>query len=275
MNNLLEHAKNMNEPENIEDACIFYANTEEAVTIKSLCEFLNTNLSTIGEFKFGTKRITLKGTDKEENCLIDFYLEKKNFNKYHCSEELIRGVPLANFYSMFKSIKKKDRVSIWITKDDKTTIRSRIYNADKERNSVSFTPTTSDIKNDRKLELCPKYNEPVSIQANELQRMCRDLQPYKTIEAICYQGGIIFSANDGELIGKSFIYGEPYKEKANMNIFKKIYDTQLFCKMAKLYSFSKRIHIFTYEEVPMKINANIGNLGEMNIFIRNENEKEL
>jgi len=267
---LIQQATQLNEPEDIEHDCIFYANTDEAVIIKSLCEFLHTNLAHTGNFKFTKNKIVLQGTDKEENCLIDFFLDKKNFNKYYCDRDYVRGVPLSNFYSMFKSLKKKDRVSIWITKNQPTIIKSRIYNSDKERDSGSFTPTC-DIP-EVEISLPTNYNEPVSIPANELQRMCRDIQIYKTLEVICYPGGMTFNAQDGDFIGKQFHYGNLPKEKDKHKIFKNIYDTQLFCKMAKLYGFSKRIHIYTFPQVPMKINTNIGTLGEMNIFIK-EDEK--
>ena len=273
MGDLFQQILSNDVPENYVEECIVYLKTDEAVVIKTLSEFLNNNLGITGTFNFTKKGIFLKGIDSDEKEMIDVALHEKNFDKYHCDRPYSRGVPLDTFHSMFKNLKKKDRVILYITKADPTKIRTRIYNDDKDRDSRSFTPTCDPIPVD-----CARikgYKKPISIPGTEFQRMCKDIQSYKTIDVICYPGGLIFQTRQGQMAGtdKTFTYGDkkPTKEDDENNlIYVYTFDCKLICQMAKLYGFSKRIHIYTLKDVPMKINATIGTLGEMNIILKDE-----
>lgn len=258
------------EPVDIEKDCIFYAKTDEGINIKNLSEFLANNLDGDATFQFNKKGIFLKGADSDERIYIDLFLDKKNFSKYFCAYNYARGVPLSNFNNMVKNLKKKDKVSFFIKKSEPKKIRSRIINEDRQRNSGSFTPTKDPKFFDVKLPDC--YDEPVTIPATELQRMCRDISQYKTIDAICYPEGLIFKATEGELMMKKFNFGREATEEdcKNNMVFQNIYDTKLIIQMAKIYGFSKRVHIYTMKRTPMKINADVGQLGTINILIRED-----
>ena len=105
--------------------CLLYIYTHEAYTFKVLAELLQ-NCIIEACFIINEQGITLTGTDSKTPAgtkLVHLELLRENFPIYQVpKEELQIGLNLMHLFKMLKSIKKKDKLTLFINKNNQLNL---------------------------------------------------------------------------------------------------------------------------------------------------------
>lgn len=243
---------------------IFKAKTNSAHTIKILTEILYNNVKNIC-LEINKDGIKIHAINSFRSILLDIELNTDNFNlyKYKLSETLYVGICASHLYKMLKSIKKKDSLCLFISKDKKNEIGIQVTSSESERITTSYLNITSE-------QICftdfPKdYTKSNLIQADEFSKMIKDLQTIGKTIRIVKDNFITFTASIERLFKRTVAFGPNDIED---DIFDSVFSTELFSNISKINSISKTVHVSVKNGNPIFIKCNVGTLGILKIFIK-------
>jgi proliferating cell nuclear antigen PCNA len=259
---------------------IFKVKTTEAFQLKTLSELLAININT-ALFNIDKDGIHLCMLDNERKVLIKLELKKVGFSIYKLkTDKLSIGLNLNQFYKMLQNIKRKDTVTIYI--DDKSPNDLAIKVIPKEHNRV--TTSFVKIQNAQHLEITvpnPKnYNDYVIISSSEYHKMTKDLSKINNnISVKSKNFGIQFICDDGGLSKRNVDFGEindsddeEEEKNNNTNEYNQTFAKEQLSRISKMSGLNQTMQIFPGK--PLLFKSNIGNLGEISIYVKSNEELE-
>ena len=248
---------------------MFRAQTNEGFLFKVLAELLQQNIKSCC-LNLNEEGITLQMTDNQCKVLVDVVLEKDKFNiyKYKFSEKKIIGLNLSHFYKMLKSVKKKDTVELFIKDDNDYNFGIKITPKDNSRTTTSYIK----IQNIQNIEIkIPTgYNNSIIIPSGEFHKMIKDMvQIGNQIEVQATKNTILFKCISEGIYSREVMFGVE-DEDENKVIFKDTYYTEQLNKIIKISGLSNKLYINTTSNLPLLFKTNVGTLGMINLFIKND-----
>jgi len=251
---------------------MFRAQTNEGFLFKVLAELLQHNIKSCC-LNLNEEGITLQMTDNQCKVLVDIVLDKDKFNiyKYKFSQKKIIGLNLSHFYKMLKSVKKKDTVELFIANDNDYNFGIKITPKDNSRTTTSYIK----IQNIQNIEIkIPEgYNNSIIIQSGEFHKMIKDmLQIGNQIEVIATKNTILFKCISEGIYSREVKFGIEDEYEDNEVIFKDTYYTEQLHKIIKISGLSNKLYINTQEKLPLLFKTNVGTLGQIKLFIKNNNK---
>ena len=256
----------------------FRAKTVEAYTIKSLSEVLQ-NILTDVCFSFNSDGIKLLTVDNKRpaHLLLNLALKGQSFDEYHCPKPLSVGMNLQHVYKLLKSIKKKDKIELFIQKNSPKLLGITTIQAD------SGQPVTSHIKiqtlSQVATEIPDDYGHPVHIPTSTFQKMCKDMQSISNKINVYSKGTFLkFSVDVEGLYNREVPFGE-LDEEAEDDEYEDIFHTKSLSQLIKVSGLNARMQVFTPPpnseiEIPLKISINTGQLGKLEIYIKSVSQIE-
>ena len=244
---------------------IFKVKTKEAYVIKILGELLSNTI------KFAPIRVTERGisltqSDAKMEQLIDIMLYKENFNHFKCAEPLSFIVNSTYLYKMLKSIKKKDSVSLYITREEPLKLCICVEKQD-ENNKT--TTTIGITQNRPEIFTLPEgYENPVIMSTKEFQNM-KNLHPIGRIVRVTSKPGYIkFFSDGGDLFSRDIVIGD--ENESDSEPYIQHFNTNHLTGLTKCANASQsgNIQIFVQQALPLKIKMRAGNLGDLTILIK-------
>ncbi len=254
---------------------IFNCQTTEAYFIKVLVELLASNLKTacLGLSKTG---INMCMYDNPKKTLITMELNDKNFNefKYDFKEEnTCIGINLSYLHKILRSIKKKDELRIFISKDNLLELQIETISKD-GNNTNQYNGSTIRIQDIQKFftPLPIGYERPIIVQSTKFQKMIKDLVSIgsSSITLTTHSHHINFTANAEGILSRTVSFGNISKsnEKTD-NIFVSTFSTDQLTRMIKISCLSQNIKIYPGTDLrPIMFETNIGTLGTISIYIK-------
>lgn len=249
---------------------LFKAKTKEGFILKVLGELLQNTLK-FAPFRFTENGIFLRQADQKREQLIDISFNKENFVIYKCSKNINFIVNAYNFYKMLKNIKKKDSVTIFITEEKPDMLGITVEQTDENNKITTYIKITTNIVED--IGLPEGYSNPIIMNHKEFQKM-KNLQNISQQILIESKPGYIkFFCDGGELYTREIIIGEEdddeYEEK-EVQLYKQNFYTHHLTLLTKCAGLSGNVQIFTHEDLPLKIKMNLGNIGELIVYIKSK-----
>ena len=258
--------------------CIFKAKTQEGYIIKVLGELLQ-HIVKIGCFILDKDGITLRMMDSHRKKLVDIQLDASKFSIYKFkTEKKFLGLNLSYFYKMLKSIKKKDSIVLFINDDKEDMLGIKVIPPENNRITVSYIKIQS-IQN-LDIELPIGYKHSINVQSSEYQKMCKDMANISTyINIYAKKFHIKFSGNASSIYSRNVMFGEiddsDSDEESNFaGEFCEDFETEQLSSIIKIAGLNNTMQIFPQTNLPLLFKTNIGNLGELQLFLKSKKQIE-
>jgi proliferating cell nuclear antigen len=250
---------------------LFRCKIHDAYILKILIELLQNNIKT-GCFAISQQHISLRMTDSNYRSLFDVKIDAENFNMYsfHSETPINIGVNLNHMYKMMKSIKKKDSLLLFIDMEKQQDLGMQIIPKDQSRLTTSYIK----IQNIQNLEIeLPSfglYQHHILVSSNEFAKMCKDMVNISntmTINAMQYS--VQFLCDVGSVYSKDVILGETDSTDTRV-YFTDDYNTEQFARILKISGLQTSLAFHFSQDIPLWISSKIGNIGNINIFIKSK-----
>jgi len=257
---------------------LFRCKTKGGYFIKILVEIISNNIKT-GSFTISKKGITLCMHDSPQKTLVDLNLQSTNFEKfvYNSNQPSKQvGLNLNHFFKILKSIKKKEALELFITRDRDEELNIRTTS--KESNHK--ITTTMKIQNIQSISIdIPIYNiNSVIISSSEFQKICKELNIIgsDTIQIIKNKGKIQFIADADDILKRNVEFGDSDSDsESEAEIYNSKIDVDQLNRIEKLSGLSNNIHILIIDNFsPILFKTNVGSLGTISIFIKSKELSE-
>jgi proliferating cell nuclear antigen len=262
--------------------CVLYVYTPEAYTFKVLAELLQ-NCVIEACFVFNESGITLTGTDSKSangTKLVHLQLLRENFPVYMVpKEELQIGLNLMHLFKMLKSIKKKDKLTMYIDKNNQLNLGLQIQGNENNFFSESHVKITNHRSVDT--EFPDGYDNPIITSSKEFVKLKSLNRVSKYIDITFFKHKIEFYCDRENVYSKKITFGDTTHsdENDNLDIFSQKYETDQILQLVKVAGLSQNVRIYYDKFLPLKIQLNVGSLGNISIYMKSketieEEEKE-
>jgi proliferating cell nuclear antigen len=254
---------------------LFKAKTHNAYIIKILAELLHNNIKTAC-FEVDKSGIQLCTMDSQKNILIKLKLESDKFTTFvfNSPEKILMGINLNHFNKILKSVKKKDMICLFIDADNILELGIKVIPKENVRITTSFI-TIQNIQS-LDIDIPTGYGKSINIPSSEYNKMCKDLSNIGTsINIKSCKSKISFISTTTGIIKRHVEFGDTDEESdSEDNLeYDKEFKTDQFCRVSKITGLSNIIQIFTDTDLPFMIKSEIGNLGYIQIYIKNNSQQ--
>lgn len=255
---------------------IFRADSTEAYAFKVLIDVLNTTVK-VGCFTIRSNGIYLKMMDNHQKILVNLKLDASSFNLYHydTSKESINvGVNLSNMFRMLKTIKKRDSISLFISKDDSDNMCLKVFPKDMSKVIMSKIKCQSIEALD--IELPSPYKQSILVNSNEFSKTMKDMLNVSPTVMIRAQKFFIKFFSDIEgILSRECILGN-YIEEIDKPpyTFEEVYDNEILSKILKISGLNTYLKIEFENDCPLNIRSNVGTIGELSIYLKSKRQLE-
>jgi hypothetical protein len=250
-----------------EEHYIFRAKTDNAYCVKTMAEVIS-NIIKTSFWKIGNNGITMSMFDQTRKSLVTVDLFSKDFFIYDFShaDNLNIGINSSHFYKMLKSIKKKDTLELFITKDNPTVLNIKTIPKDHTR----ITLSSINIQTVQNIEVVnPRgYTNSIIIPSSDFQKMIKDLDMIGSdkIKITVESGVISFTADADGIMKRVVTFGEKRSDNISVTSF---FETEQIDRIIKISALCDQIHVFpSTDELPIQFKTRIGSIGYMSIFIK-------
>jgi proliferating cell nuclear antigen PCNA len=251
---------------------IFNAKTTDAYHIKILVELLTNNLK-VAHFEIDEVGIRLCMMDSNRKILIDLFMLAENFSSYkYKGKKMYLGINLNHFHRMLKSIKKKDSLQLYI--DDDTPNRLNIKVIPKENNRLTTSSLTIQAVQELAIEIPQGYGKPVIVSSSEFSKALKDICSIGVNTTVISKNfHITFKCESGGILERIVEFGENESvDDSTDKEYKQDFITEQLLRITKIAGLSTQIKIFPGK--PLLFRSNIGNLGEISLYIKSKEQIE-
>lgn len=260
---------------------VFKAKTNDGYAFKILAELLQSNIKTAC-FEVDENGVRLRMMDHHRTILIDLELDSNKFAvyKYKSEDKMYLGINLTHFHKMLKSIKKKDKIQLFIDDKDLTELGIEVIPKENNRKTTSFVKI-QDIQN-IDIDLPEGYGRPVNIPSSEFQKMCKGLTHISNQTKVTAKGFLIrFSSDADGVMKRCTEFGEPDdsdtdsdEEKEHANDYVDEFDTEQLTRITKLAGLDTTMQIYPKSDNPLLIRSDIGTIGHISIYLKSKSLQE-
>lgn len=247
----------------------FYAKTDDAYTLKTLSEILQSYLNEV-VFELTSEAILLETADDHNKISFRLNLPLENFNRSKSNlEQRYIGINIKHMYKLLKSIRKKDKITIFISKKEPNLLGLRVENYETNRVSTNYIKILT--KQPSIIPISTDYNQQIIIKSQEFQRMCKDMKSMTDIIHIYSKGSqITFCTNEDEDYFGNVTFGvfnENLEDERDSEEYNASFDIKILQKLAKVTGLSKNVGIFTKPSRSLFLRIDVGSLGKLGIYI--------
>ena len=217
--------------------------------------------------------------DSKRRILIDLKLHADKFSifKFKNNDNMHIGLNLNHFYKMLKTIKKKDSILLFIEEDKPRDLGIKVLPRENTRITISYIK----IQNVQNLdiELPTGYKHSIIVQSNEYQKMCKDMTNIASIVQIFAQKfHIRFLCNAGSVYSREVLFGEiddnESEDEENITEYNDNFEIEQLLRIIKISGLNNTMQIFPCNKLPLLFKSNIGNLGEISIYVKSKQQIE-
>ena len=257
---------------------IFKCKSSEAYHIKILAELLANNLKT-GCFQINEDGIMLTLMDYNRATLIDLNLQSENFSlyKFKSDKELYIGINLNHFHRMLKSIKKKDKIEIYIDDSSPTDLAIKAIPKENTRVTTSFVKIQNIQNID--IDVPTGYGKPVIVLSSEFQKTLKDMLSIGQQIRVCAGAfSIKFICNAGGVLKRMVEFGEVEEDDSdsdeddNKVRYDEEFSTEQLIRITKIAGLGTTMQIFPAPGLPLLFRSCVGSLGKISIYIKSNEQ---
>jgi proliferating cell nuclear antigen PCNA len=251
-------------------AIIFNAKTSDAYHIKLLVELLTNNLK-VAHLEIDESGIKLCMMDNARRILINFSLLAENFSTYtYKRKKMYLGINLNMFHKLVRSVKKKDQLQLFIEEENQNKLNIRVI--PKENNRTTTSSITIQTVQELAIDIPTGYGKPVIIASSEFSKMMKDICNIgNTTTVVSKNFHITFKCESGGILERVVEFGETDTiEDSTDKEYNQEFITEQLLRITKIAGLSTQIKIFP--GFPLLFRSNIGNLGEISLYIKSKEQ---
>src|SRR5690606_34455969 len=153
-----------------------------------------------------------KMSDNKQHMFFDIQLLSENFNVFELnSDKICFGINQIHMYTMLKTIKKKDTVTLFIKNDDPTSLGIQIEPREKTKVSCSYIKIYQ-AHNIQLPELYNNYQYSYAISSSDYTKTCKEMSKLsKSITISSCKTGVKFFTTTSNIFSKEVIFGNYYE----------------------------------------------------------------
>lgn len=253
---------------------LFKAKTQCAYTLKILVELLQNNIR-MACFEIDQEGIQLCMMDHQRTVLVSVKLQSENFivYKFRSPKKLYIGVNLVHLHKMFKSIKRKDSIQLFIEDDQSTELGIKVIPKENNRVTTSFIKIqciqTLDI------DTPTGYGKPIIIPSAEYTKMIKDVSSIgNTIHIVAKNYCIQFKCEGDGIMKRHVEFGDAVdsddESDDDVPEYKHSFSTEQLARIAKISGLGTNMHIYPQEELPLLVKSPVGTLGSIRIYLKSK-----
>ena len=296
------------------DKYLFYAKASKGFIPKTMFDALATSMNRI-TLRLTKDGIYMRQTDTEEirysKILWDVAWDRKNFSKYIHRKSFNITLNSKHIQKMLRSVKKKESVAFFITKDDENciqitiqptgtqpdgpverseTVSLSIYHVKDEDLSI---PELPDVWVDEQNIERKAYGYPMVIGASDFQKIKKMSTTAKTINITIQRNNYIsFYAGDTMVLSSRLTFGEltmnpdidsedeyetvlSEENDEYPHLYKQSFNMVLFASLIKLPGLTTQMEFYApkFEGFPLKVTMNdIAGLGVITVFVKDQEQ---
>ena len=242
---------------------IFKATTHEGYCIKILSELLQYSIKT-AYYEIDSTGIRLKMEDTKKHMIFDIQLLSENFFSFELNtDKICFGVNQLNLYTMLKSIKKKDTVTLCIDKNRPLELGIFIEPKEKTKVSCSYIKIYQ-AHNIQMMSTNSHYTHSYAIQASDYSKTCKEMSKLsRNISVTSCKTGLMFETNTDNIYRKNVTFGSLNETAVEQTFF-----SEYLANISKISGMSSVIHMYQARDTAMMSRTNIGTLGKMIVYIK-------
>jgi DNA polymerase III sliding clamp (beta) subunit (PCNA family) len=192
-------------------------------------------------------------------------LKQEKFIVFYNKEPFAFDINSSHLYKIIKTIRKKDVVTLFITKDKPNKLGITISHANENNESTSYI----------EISCTSPSNITIPENENEYRLTCsgKDFQKLKSLSSInnvmnikAYDFHIVFFC-DGEVVSKKIRIGES-DGRENTHLLEENINTSYITTLNKIANMSNNVIFYIRKDGMINIVFDILSLGEFNIFIK-------
>lgn len=224
----------------------------------------------------GLKLITM---DLTKTILVHLVLDADNFEHYHCSQKLILGVSLLNFYKLIKTVTNNDTINLFIEESNPNILGIQFINSEKER-ETTYKLKLMDL-NEQKIDVPPaEFNTTITLPSDDFQKYCRDMSILSDTIEIKSVSNKLYLNCDGDFASQSIILGETNhgmsftKNDNNDEIIQGYFNLKHLVNFTKCTNLCNLVEIYLKNNFPMIIKFDVGTLGRLKLALAPKSPSE-
>ena len=270
---------------------IFKCRTHEGYVCKLLSELLASNVKTAC-FEIDNHGIVLRMMDNYGIILVNLKLNSDNFIYYKLTsnEKIFAGINLNHFNTILNSVKKKDSMCMFISKNNPGELGIKVIPRENLRVTTSYVQLQT-IQN-LYIELPTGYTNPTVLVSSEWQKTLKDLANLGTeVQIVADEHSLNFNANTNGIIKRQICYRNTTdfsdddhddhdddthdEQKTTSKSFSAIFTTDKLLRMIKLSGMGANLRLYTKHDLPLLIKTNVGTLGTIEVYLKSNEQIEL
>jgi hypothetical protein len=257
---------------------LFRLKTSQGFVLKSLAEFFSSRIKSCN-FRIDGEGMYLRESDTDKKFCADLRLPKENFEKYkyRSSSPLCFSINSNHLHKLFRAVKKKDCVSMFIHKNQQLQLG---FTSNKPESSGTPLVTFINITHTQpeNIKLPQKYRKPCIITVNRFQSL-KNLQSCGPKIKLTRKGRRIFAFADGEqMYSRRLELTEPdddsdddEDDKEDVNIdFQQTFNTSVLLGLCKCSGNTGSVSFWFEEDSPLQIKILVGTLGYLTVYIKSD-----
>lgn len=194
---------------------LFHAEISKGYMIKIIIDTLCAGEIARGIFLLAKDGIKFCQSDQGNSILYNIVIPSTNIPRYKCLKEMCISVNLKHMQNVFKTVKKKDSLIMYINNDDTKKLYIKIKSA-KDGNKFETTGIAYQNENDYNLTTVPdyQYGDPMIIDcASEFQKIKSLTSIGKKIKIDIQKNNYIsFGSDIGSVMDKILEFGSLIEE---------------------------------------------------------------
>jgi proliferating cell nuclear antigen PCNA len=240
-----------------------------------MIELLQNNVKT-GCFEISKTGIHLRMMDANRRLLFDVNMEAKKFHSFTFQHDLpifYIGVNMNHLNKLLRPIKKKDSIHLFIQEQDTTNLGIEIVPKDK---SPPVTTSYIKIQNIQNLEIMlPNgYENYLLISSSGFSKMCKDMITISNVMMVnmCAHH-VRFTCYVDNVYSRDIALGETDLDGEDSSVlYMEEFDSEVFSRITKMSGLHPNMYIYYNNDLPLLLKSNIGNIGELSIFIKTKKQ---
>jgi hypothetical protein len=231
-------------------------------------DILHTSIKNIC-FDLSSQGINMSMMDTRKQILFQVKMVHDDFKPYkynYQTETKQIGINSKYLHSMINSVKRKDKIIMYITKEDPYKLHIDIVPKDISKTIKSYISITNH-QNITISEIPTGYTDFVIISTYDYQKMIKELKIINSKVIISSsESHIQFEADIPQVFHKNVVYGE-----YDPNItFTNEFSIDSLIKIIKLCGINKNMKIYTKDGLPVYFSVGLFDNCKLNIYIKNE-----
>jgi proliferating cell nuclear antigen len=244
---------------------LFEFQTVQSHSLKTLFEVLKDVLTDVNII-FDQTGIKIMAMDGNHVALIHLKLEAENFEYFYCKQKTMIGVCMMSIHKLMKTISNSDTVTMYMDTTNTDLLHISIRNS--EKNSITnFSLKLLDI-DEEELEIPDvEIDCIITMNANEFQKLCRDMINIKDVIRITSEKDKISFACEGDFAKWETVIGETSHglcfNKQTDDYISAEYSLKYINLFTKSTNLCNTIELYLKPNYPLIMKYNVGNLGEI------------